>query len=447
MLVSEIIQATNGILISGNLTDDIRGFTQDSRKVNVGDMYIPLVGEKFDGHDFIQNAFDAGALAIITSKLDHYPKDKIVIQVENTLIAMQSMAKYLREHRDVIVVAITGSVGKTSTKDMVASVLSTKFKTLKTKGNYNNHIGLPLTILNYHDEEVLVLEMGMNNLGEISLLSKIARPNYAIITNIGTAHIGNLGSQENILKAKLEILDGMQEDGVLIINNDNELLYQYGINHPVVTYGIQKDSNYSPTSLKTLPHLSTYEYQHHMIDVLVPGDHFVLNSLASLAIGDLMGIEIDDIKQGIKSFQLTQNRMDFNHLQNNMILIDGTYNANYDSMVSSINVLTKYPNRKVVILADMLELGDFSEELHRSVGFELASKNIDIIIGVGKEARFMIDSARRNGAKNLFHFVDNTQLLQKIDSILNANDVILVKGSQGMHLLEVVDYLKQRYGI
>ncbi len=202
MKVYEIVEATRGILVSGNKEDDICFFSQDSRQMTNGGMYIPLKGERFDGHDFIESAFQTGATAIITAKDVSYP-DKIVIKVEDTYQALKDMAIYLRSHRPVKVVGVTGSVGKTSTRDMVYSVVKQKYKTLKTEGNYNNEIGLPLTILRYQDEEVMVLEMGMNHLNEMSRLSMIAHPDVACITNVGTAHIGELGSRENILKAKV----------------------------------------------------------------------------------------------------------------------------------------------------------------------------------------------------------------------------------------------------
>ena len=221
MKVYEILEATKGILVSGNKEDEICFFSQDSRQMKNGGMYIPLKGERFDGHDFIESAFQTGATAIITAKDVSYP-DKIVIKVEDTYQALKDMAIYLRSHRPVKVVGVTGSVGKTSTRDMVYSVVKQKYKTLKTEGNYNNEIGLPLTILRYQDEEVMVLEMGMNHLNEMSRLSIIAHPDVSCITNVGTAHIGELGSRENILKAKLEITDGMKDQSTLIINNDND---------------------------------------------------------------------------------------------------------------------------------------------------------------------------------------------------------------------------------
>lgn len=447
MKVKDILVATNGKLLQGDENAEIRAFNQDTRKIKAGDMYIPLVGEVFDGHDFIEAAFKNGAGSIITAKEGAYPSDKIVVLVEDTLKALQDMAHYQRQHHNVKVVAITGSVGKTSTKDMIASVIETKFKTLKTLGNYNNQIGLPLTILRLQDEEVMVLEMGMNNLGEIHELSKIAEPDIAVITNVGTAHIGNLGSRENILKAKLEIVDGLKENGKLIINNDNDMLHGYASNHETITFGMDYPSYYQASDIVSIPHLSTFKWKNRLVTVNVPGSHFVSNALAAIAVGDQLGIEADLMIKGIESFELTKKRMDFYPLAQNMTLIDGTYNANLDSMMSSIDVLSKYQERKVAILADMLELGEFSEDLHRQVGSTLAKKKIDVVICIGKEARFIEDSAKRNGIKEVYYFKDNNAAIQQLETLLKPQDIILVKGSQGMNLVEMTRYLMEHYKV
>lgn len=445
MKVKEILAATNGKLLQGDINADIRSFNQDTRKIQPGDMYIPLVGEVFDGHTFIETAFQNGAGSIITAKEGDYPSDKIVILVDDTLKALQDMAHYHRMHRNVKVVAITGSVGKTSTKDMIASVIETKYKTLKTLGNYNNQIGLPLTILRLQDEEVMVLEMGMNNLGEIHELSLIAEPDIAVITNVGTAHIGNLGSRDNILKAKLEIIDGLKEDGKLIINNDNDKLHDYALHHEVITFGMEQPSLYQAADIVSIPHLSTFKWRNRLVTVNVPGSHFVSNALAAIAVGDQLKIEPEAMIKGIESFELTKKRMDFYSLSQNMTLIDGTYNANLDSMMSSIDVLSKYKERKVAILADMLELGEFSEDLHRQVGSTLAKKKIDLLICIGKEAKFIEDSAQRNGIKETYHFKDNEAAIRQLDTLLKPDDIVLVKGSQGMNLVEITRYLMERY--
>lgn len=445
MKVKDILAATNGKLLQGDINADIRSFNQDTRKIQSGDMYIPLVGEVFDGHAFIEKAFENGAGSIITAKEGDYPSDKIVILVADTLKALQDMAHYHRMHQNVKVVAITGSVGKTSTKDMIASVIETKYKTLKTLGNYNNQIGLPLTILRLQDEEVMVLEMGMNNLGEIHELSLIAEPDIAVITNVGTAHIGNLGSRDNILKAKLEIIDGLKEDGKLIINNDNDKLHEYALNHEVITFGMEQPSLYQASDIVSIPHLSTFKWKNRLVTVNVPGSHFVSNALAAIAVGDQLKIAPELMIKGIESFELTKKRMDFYTLSQNMTLIDGTYNANLDSMMSSIDVLSKYKERKVAILADMLELGEFSEDLHRQVGSTLAKKKIDLVICIGKESKFIEDSAKRNGIKETYHFKDNDAAIRQLDTLLKPEDILLVKGSQGMNLVEITRYLMERY--
>ena len=231
MKVKDILKVTNGKLLAGNENIECENFSKDTRTINEGDIYIGIKGEKFDGSKLWDEALEKGAKAVIVEnieiekdKLQKYA-DKAIIKVENTLEALYKLAEYKRSLYDIPVIAITGSVGKTSTKDIIANVISTKYKTLKTEGNNNNNIGLPMTILKLKDHEALVVEMGMNHFGEISLLTKIAKPTIAVITNIGTSHIGNLGSRENILKAKLEILEGMDKP-ILVINNDNDLLHE-----------------------------------------------------------------------------------------------------------------------------------------------------------------------------------------------------------------------------
>ena len=366
MKVYEIVEATRGILVSGNKDDEINFFSQDSRQMTNGGMYIPLKGERFDGHNFIESAFQTGAQAIISEKDVNY-EDKIVIKVKDTHQALKDMASYLRNHRPVKVVGVTGSVGKTSTRDMVYSVVKQKYKTLKTEGNYNNEIGLPLTILRYHDEEVLVLEMGMNHLQEMSRLSMIARPDIACITNVGTAHIGELGSRENILKAKLEIINGMKEGSTLIINQDNDMLQTVELPHlNVVRVGKGKEASIQASHIVLEETKSSFEVEYQgkkeIIEVPVQGEHNISNALIAIAVGIELNISLEDIKKGIQEFKLTKNRMDILE-KNHKTVIDGTYNASVDSMKSSIDVLANYKKRKVAILADMLELGDYSQQL------------------------------------------------------------------------------------
>lgn len=441
MKVYEIVEATQGILVSGNKDDEINFFSQDSRQMTNGGMYIPLKGERFDGHNFIESAFQTGAQAIISEKDVNY-EDKIVIKVKDTYQALKDMASYLRNHRPVKVVGVTGSVGKTSTRDMVYSVVKQKYKTLKTEGNYNNEIGLPLTILRYHDEEVLVLEMGMNHLQEMSRLSMIARPDIACITNVGTAHIGELGSRENILKAKLEITDGMKEGSTLIINQDNDMLQTVELPHlNVVRVGKGKEASIQASHIVLEETKSSFEVEYQgkkeIIEVPVQGEHNISNALIAIAVGIELNISLEDIKKGIQEFKLTKNRMDILE-KNHKTVIDGTYNASVDSMKSSIDVLANYKKRKVAILADMLELGDYSQQLHEEVGSYVASKGIDILVCVGKEAKYIYQKAKES-MKDVYYFESNQEVIARLDELLKEDDVILVKGSHSMNLKEVVE--------
>lgn len=448
MLIREIIEATGGTLLSGNINDDIHGFTQDTRQIHEGDMYIPLVGEKNDGHQFIKQAFEAGASSVITSQPIDYP-DKNVILVKDTLQALTDMAAYLRKHRAVKVVGITGSVGKTSTKDMIYAVVSMQYKTLKTLGNYNNHIGLPLTVLRHQDEEVMVLEMGMNHLGEIRHLTHIARPDIAVITNVGTAHIGELGSRENILKAKMEIVEGLTQQGRLIINDDNDMLHTVqSQDYLIIRVGENNDCYLKAYHVELLLEESYFDldYQGKTYHVHVPvsGHHFVMNALIAIAVGLSLDIDIEKCIKGIDQFELTKNRMDMIELSHGIRLIDGTYNANLDSMKSSLDVLSKYPNRKIAILADMLELGAYEQAFHQEVGQYVAQKHIDVLLTVGQASRYIMLKAKEKGIE-AYHFENNQQLKQKLEQMIQKNDVILVKGSHGMHLHEIVEYLKEIY--
>ena len=441
MKVYEIVEATRGILVSGNKDDEINFFSQDSRQMTNGGMYIPLKGERFDGHNFIESAFQTGAQAIISEKDVNY-EDKIVIKVKDTHQALKDMASYLRNHRPVKVVGVTGSVGKTSTRDMVYSVVKQKYKTLKTEGNYNNEIGLPLTILRYHDEEVLVLEMGMNHLQEMSRLSMIARPDIACITNVGTAHIGELGSRENILKAKLEIINGMKEGSTLIINQDNDMLQTVELPHlNVVRVGKGKEASIQASHIVLEETKSSFEVEYQgkkeIIEVPVQGEHNISNALIAIAVGIELNISLEDIKKGIQEFKLTKNRMDILE-KNHKTVIDGTYNASVDSMKSSIDVLANYKKRKVAILADMLELGDYSQQLHEEVGSYVASKGIDILVCVGKEAKYIYQKARES-MKDVYYFESNQEVIARLDELLKEDDVILVKGSHSMNLKEVFE--------
>ena len=449
MKVKEILKVTKGKMLFGNEELEVENFSKDTRTIQKGDIYIGIKGEKFDGSNFWNQALDAGATAVIISNIqiskeekEKY-KDKTIIQVEDTFEALYEIAKYKRSLYNIPVIAVTGSVGKTSTKDIIASVVSQKYKTLKTEGNNNNNIGLPLTILKLKDHEALVVEMGMNHFGEISLLTNIAKPTLAVITNIGTSHIGNLGSRENILKAKLEILEGMKIPRV-IINNDNDLLHKwYEENKEKIeihTYGINNSSDVIAEKIELGEEKTSSEKVN--IDVPVGGEHFVYNALCGFMVGKVLGLTAKEIQNGISKFELTKKRMDIRVLKNGATLINDSYNASYESMKASLKYLSSRTDlRKIAVLGDMLELGDFSKELHEKVGEEVANDNIDVLICRGEFAKNIISKANKNKKTQCILLQNNEEILSKLQEILKEGDGVLIKASNGMKFYEICQKL------
>lgn len=455
MKVKEILKVTKGKMLFGNEELEVENFSKDTRTIQKGDIYIGIKGEKFDGSNFWNQALDAGATAVIISNIqiskeekEKY-KDKTIIQVEDTFEALYEIAKYKRSLYNIPVIAVTGSVGKTSTKDIIASVVSQKYKTLKTEGNNNNNIGLPLTILKLKDHEALVVEMGMNHFGEISLLTNIAKPTLAVITNIGTSHIGNLGSRENILKAKLEILEGMKIPRV-IINNDNDLLHKwYEENKEKIeihTYGINNSSDVIAEKIELGEEKSKFVVKTSSekvnIDVPVGGEHFVYNALCGFMVGKVLGLTAKEIQNGISKFELTKKRMDIRVLKNGATLINDSYNASYESMKASLKYLSiRTDFRKIAVLGDMLELGDFSRELHEKVGEEVANDNIDVLICRGEFAKNIISKANKNKKTQCILLQNNEEILSKLQEILKEGDGVLIKASNGMKFYEICQKL------
>ena len=459
MKIKEIIKVTKGKLIIGNEETEIKEFCKDTRIIKPGDTYIGIKGENFDGNTLWKQAFENGAETVIiegidfeNEKLEQY-KDKNIIKVDDTIQAISDIATYKRElyGKNFPVVGVTGSVGKTSTKDIIASVVSQEYKTLKTQGNNNNNIGLPFTMFKLKDEEAAVIEMGMNHFGEISYLTKIAKPTISVITNIGTSHIGNLGSRENILKAKLEILEGMNKK-VLVINNDNDLLHKYytenkeNENIEIHTYGIENESDVMAEDIILNENDSEFvcnlKGEKFKVKVPVGGIHFVYNALCAATVGKILGLNIKQIKQGIETFELTKKRMDITELENGVTIINDSYNASFESMQASLKYLHGLKNnRKIAVLGDMFELGEYSKELHEKVGMEVVKNNIDILICSGKNAKYIAEAAKENGMneKQIYYFEEKEQIQEFIKQNWKNGDAILFKASNGMKFFEIVE--------
>ena len=456
--VRDVIKICNGNLICGNEDDLLINFSKDTRTIQKDDVFVGIKGENFDGNVLYIDALEKGAKACIlqgvevsNETIEKY-KDKSIILVDDTIKALQDIATYKRKLYNIPVIAVTGSVGKTSTKDIIASVVGTKYNVLKTQGNLNNHIGVPLTVLSLRNHEALVIEMGLSNAGELSVLSKIAKPDIALITNVGTAHIGNLGSRENILKAKLEIMNGMENKGTLIINNDNDLLSlwknEYSGNIKIVTYGIDNESDYNACDIELSENYSKFKLKTNSKEdkeIIVPvgGKHFVYNALSAIAVGEQLDIPFEKMKAGIEQFELTKSRMELIKIKNDITIINDCYNANYDSMKAGIEYLAKTKNsRKIAILGDMLELGEFSNDLHEKVGEEIIKNNIDILVTVGKMGSVIANTVKNaNKNKEVFAFDNNEEAINCVKDILREGDIVLIKASNGMKFKNIVDEL------
>ena len=459
LTIENIINITGGNLLTGNNEETCINFSKDTRTIKNGDIYIGIKGEKFDGNLFWKEALENGAKGVILQnvkiseeEINKYV-DKNIIIVENTLEALYKIASYKRDLYEVPVIAITGSVGKTSTKDIVANVVSQKYKTLKTIANHNNNIGLSFTILNADEDiEAMVLEMGMNHFGEIDLLSKIAKPNICIITNIGTSHIGNLGSRENILKAKLEILNGVKNP-YIIVNNDNDLLHKWAIENKeefkIKTYGIKKPSDVQPSNVIVKEDKSQVEIQirnqENIIEVPVGGEHFVLNSLCAIEVGILLNIKNEEIKNGIETFKLTKNRMDIKILKNQIKIINDAYNASVESVEAIIKYVQNIEaNRRIAVLGDIFEVGKYSKEIHEKIGEIVCKNNIDILICSGENAKYIVNSAKEKGFKkeNVYYLEDKEKIVELIKKIVQPQDLVIFKASNGMKFYDIAEKVK-----
>lgn len=446
--LSEIVKATNGKLLNSN-GQNIEQVTTDSRQTMHQGLFIPLKGDRFDGHDFISSVYDKGAVATLTMEEAIKDGRLSTILVKDTRRALLDLAKYYRQKFVIPLIGITGSVGKTSTKEMIAAILSGKWEVHKTAGNFNNEIGLPLTLLELTPkDEVAVIEMGMNHFGEIHNLTTTALPTVAVITNIGTAHIENLGSREGILKAKLEIIDGMSPEGLLILNGDNDLLKTVS-NLPVkcVTYGLEETNDYYATNIQTQDMSTVAEIttpkEHYMITIPALGEHMVYNTLAGIAVAEHYGYTKEEIQKGLATYQPAKMRMHITEFKE-MTIIDDTYNASPDAMKAALKVLMSVnkQGRKIAVLGDMFELGDYAPKLHEEVGAFANEIGIDVLIGVGTLAKHFVEGYCKIGDKAHFYFGTKDQFIDAIPTLFKANDSILFKASRGMHFETLIERFK-----
>ncbi len=449
MTLREIADACCGNLISVNKADKdsvITDISIDSRKIKKGFLYIPIRGERFDGHDFIESAAENGAVCTLTERQSDKSSIPQIV-VKSTFQALKDIAEYYRSlFKNIKIIGISGSSGKTSTKEMIYSVLSESFNVLKTEGNLNNEIGVPQTIFRLSDEyDTAVIEMGINHFGEMTNLAKMVKPDIAVITNIGCAHLEFLGSRDGILKAKTEMLPFISPDGMTVLNGDDDKLRT--VKHDnTVFFGFDKENEVRAEDIKPCGFDGTEftivrgsSKQKAFVPAL--GNHMVMNALAAFAIAEKLSMPDDKIISGISHFKNIDGR--FNVIKTSeYTLINDCYNANPESVKASLRVLSTLEGRRVAILADMKELGENSELMHYETG-KLAAELIDVLICIGDQAKFLQKGAAESGTGiQTVHFDTNDQAVAELKNILKKSDTILIKGSHSMKLSEITDFLK-----
>lgn len=449
LTLKEIAENIGGELRGADV--QINSISRDSRDIGDNCLYVPLKGEKFDGHDFIEMACAEGAVAVVTERGNEvYPVPSIV--VKDTRLALGDIARYYRKKlKNLKVVAITGSVGKTTTKDIMASVLSRKYKTVKTQGNYNNDIGVPLTIFRIEeDTEVAVIEMGMNHFGEIDYLSSIALPDIAVITNIGVSHIENLGSRDGILKAKCEVFNHMAEDSFKVLNGDDDKLVTIARNYKNLCYCSLNEFaevHADDISEKGLEGISCTIYLDDNnvkipVNIPVPGKHMVRNAMFAAAVGYELGLNVEEIKEGIECFHPTAMRMDIIK-EGRYTIINDAYNANPQSVKAAIDVLAACKGTTCCILGDMFELGERAPKYHAEVGRYAVSRGIDYVICIGELSENMYEGAVATGGSEVAYFRTKEEFLDDMKKILPQKEcTVLVKASRGMHFEKITDKLR-----
>ena len=418
----------------------ISGVATDSRRDDInGALFVAIRGENFDGHDFIREAVLKGAACVMTEM--PYDTAHPIIVVRSTRQALKDLAEYYMSLFNPRVVAVTGSVGKTTTKDMISQVLSTKYKTLKTEGNLNNEIGLPLTVFKLDESyQAAVFEIGMSRAGEIGALAKIIKPDVGVITNIGDSHIEHFEGRAGILNAKLEMIDHLSEDGRVILNGDDDLLKNAEIpNRKKIFYGTGPSNDYRADGINInglIGVAATIKYYENefRINIPTPGAHMVYNALAAAAVGDILGIPADGIKNGLESARPSKMRMDIINAPRGVTVINDVYNASPASVRAGIEVLSGAGARRVCILGDMLELGEMGPGFHYDIGRYASLMQIDLIITAGDLSRETHRGAveNKNGNTEYVYFNNQDELLSEIRGLIREGDTVLVKASRGM---------------
>lgn len=447
--VKDILEATNGELLCGDEATELTDLCINSREIKEGDLFIPIVGARDNAHKYIEGALEIGA-ATLTQEHYAIKAPKPYIKVSDTQEALQDIGRYIRNRMEIPFVAVTGSVGKTTTREMIAAALATECKVFHTKGNMNSQIGVPLTLSELtKQDEIAVLELGMSEPGQITRLSEMVKPQYAVVTNIGVAHIESLQTQENIRKEKLCIIDGMNKDtGVLFLNGDDPLLAQVRNEQPVTTYtyGCSELCDYRAENIRFENGNSYFDCVHEeeriTVVLNVLGIHNVYNALAALGIANECGIPMAKAATAFMQFEGLRQKLI--HVENKYTILDDTYNASPDSMKACLNVLCNIETtgKRVAVLGDMFELGENALQYHYQVGVVLSELPVDELIIVGEMTKAIKQAVLDSGKDiPIYEFSDNEEVAIYLMATLVPEDIVMIKGSNGMQMDEIVRIL------
>ena len=441
---AQIVSAVHGELLCGAPDAVVTSVGTDSRTAAAGMLFIPIVGETFDGHSFIDKALSAGASGCLCAAAPQpLQKDRFYIKVADTTVAYKDLAAWYRAQFDIPVVQITGSVGKTTTKEMIWSVLSQRFKTLKTEANYNNEIGTPMTLLRLDDTfEAAVIETGMDRAGQIRYLGEMVKPAVAVITNVGDMHIEFLGSRENIFKAKCEIFENLAADGVAVLNGDDEWLDKVELTQRTVRAGKAEHcgvrvSNVRDGGIDGVSCVVVTDKARYALDIPAPGAHMIYPASAAVAVGEALGLRVDEIERGVSAYEPSGARMRVEEFSEDRRLLNDCYNAGPQSMRAALEVLANSKGNTVAVLGDMAELGDLTVAAHREIGAHAKELGIGKVISVGAKAKDISETA----GGQWFATVD--EAIDAIRAAFAPDTAMLVKASHSMHFEKIVESLKE----
>ena len=466
--IRELIKAVSGKIIQGDQDCLVSNISIDSRTLIPGDLFFAIIGPNFDGHDFIIEAFKRGAVGAVVCKgastllqNEQIDKDKIIIEVKDTLSALQDWSKHYKDKFKTFNICVTGSNGKTTTKEIIAHVLSQEFPLLKTSGNYNNEIGIPLTLLQLNkSHKMLVAEMGMRGLGEIKALTNFIPPDLAVITNIGEAHIGLLGSKDNIFKAKSELLQSLDKDGKAIINRDDPYYFKMldiVKDKKIYTFGIENRSDIMARNIRMVSDkgmrfsLEAQNSKSREIYLPLLGKYNVYNALVAVAVAFALGIEFDLIERGLSSFKPLDLHMQLSNFHNDIKILNDSYNASPLSVKNALETLAEAAqnNGKIAILGDMLELGEKTDFYHREIGKEVVKLSIDVLITVGQGGKIIAQSSKKEGMaeERVFSFEKNEKinLAKKLLNLIKPGNFVLLKGSREMRMEEILEFWQKEH--